>query len=88
MNNDLKTHPSPTLTKEDHYIADERQFDIAVLGQKALATKNLIDFINELLILVSDALGTEYVKILKLTEDKKHTLEQIIARIQKGDRIK
>ena len=60
-----------TLTKEHHYITDERQFDIAVLGQKAIASKNLLEFINEFLILVSVSLGTEYVKILKLTDDNK-----------------
>lgn len=56
---------------DNNFITDSRQFEIAQLGQKALTIVNVEEFMQELVKEVSNALGTEYVKILKLTPDKK-----------------
>ena len=62
---------SPLLVKEDHYVDDWRQFEIARLGQKALTLSDLDSFMGELVKIVSKSLDTEYVKILELTPDQK-----------------
>ena len=59
------------LSKEEFFIDDSRQFDIAILSQKALTTTDLDKFMDELVELISKSLGTEFVKILQLTENKK-----------------
>ena len=62
---------SPLLVKEDHFVDDWRQFEIARLGQKALTLSNLDSFMEELVEIVSKSLNTEYVKILELSPNHK-----------------
>ena len=59
------------LSKEEFFIDDSRQFDIAILSQKALTTTDLDKFMDDLVELKSKSLGTEFVKKLQLTENKK-----------------
>ncbi len=52
-----------------------RQQDvIAYLGHKALAGKNSLEFMNEVVIKVAETLNNEYCKILKLLPDEKQLL--------------
>lgn len=60
-----------SLTLNDSIKKSSKQFDIALLGEKALSTIDLDEFEDEIILLLSKSLGTEFVKILHLTDDKK-----------------
>lgn len=61
---------NPILNKKDHFIDDERQFDIAQLSQKALVSTDLQSFMREVVDTVSKALQTEFVEILEIIPDE------------------
>ncbi len=60
----------PILTENNHSIHDIRQFEIARLGQMAICIPDLKSFMFEVAKLVQKNLNTEYVSILKLSEDQ------------------
>lgn len=58
------------FTEKNHSIHDKRQFEIAKLGEKAIYLSDLQSLISEVVKIVQDCLNTDYVQILKLTDDQ------------------
>lgn len=69
-NNVLYNEKKILLNRGDDFVNDSRQFEIAKLGQLAISTTDLELFMEEVVNLVHRSLGTEFVKILKLTDDQ------------------
>lgn len=69
-NNKIFNEEKLFLSEDKHFIKDFRQFEIAKLGQLALTVVDVRTFMHELLGIVQKSLKTEFVKILKLTEDQ------------------